>query len=206
MGSDELWQAATKALTDALVTSNAQFTIKEGEGAFYGPKIEVVIQDSMGRKWQCGTIQVDFFQPENFDLWYVTAQGTKQRPVIIHQAIFGSLERFFAIILEHYKGNLPFWLSPVQIKILTVTDAQKTYATELYHDLKKHGVRVELDTTSDPLSGQIKTAQQDRVPWMLIIGKKEAEAQTVTIRYHDGKQEPAVSLELLHKKIQDQSL
>ncbi len=206
MGSDILWENATKALTDALEKSNAQYTVKAGEGAFYGPKIEVVIQDSMGRSWQCGTIQVDFFQPQNFDLSYVTAQGTKQRPVIIHQAIFGSLERFFAIILEHYKGNLPFWLAPVQIKILTVTDAQKPYATQLYHTLKKTGVRVELDSSSDPLSGQIKTAQQDRIPWMLIIGKKEAESQTVTVRYHDGKQEPAVLLENLYKKIQESSL
>ncbi len=206
MGSDALWETATKALTDALVTSNAKYTIKEGEGAFYGPKIEVVIQDSMGRKWQCGTIQVDFFQPENFDLSYVTAQGTKQRPVIIHQAIFGSLERFFAIILEHYKGNLPYWLAPVQIKILTVTDAQKEYATELYQDLKARGVRVELDATSDPLSGKIKSAQLEKIPWMLVIGKKEAEARTVTIRYQDGKQEPAVSLDNLYTKIQEEAL
>lgn len=201
MGSDALWETATNALTDALVKSNAKYTIKAGEGAFYGPKIEVVIQDSMGRKWQCGTIQVDFFQPENFDLSYVTAQGTKERPVIIHQAIFGSLERFFAIVLEHYKGNLPFWLAPVQMRLLTVTDAQNEYATQLYHELKKSGVRVEIDTSSDPLGGKIKNAQQDKIPWMLVIGKKEAEAQTVTIRHQDGKQEPAVSLELLHQKI-----
>ncbi len=206
MGSDALWETATKALTDALVQSHAKYTIKEGEGAFYGPKIEVVIQDSMGRKWQCGTIQVDFFQPENFDLSYVTPQGTKQRPVIIHQAIFGSLERFFAIILEHYKGNLPYWLAPVQIKILTITDAQKPFATELYNELKARGVRVELDISSDPLSGQIKNAQLEKVPWMLIIGKKEAEARTVTIRYLDGKQEPSVSLENLYTKIQEQAL
>ncbi|MBY0109823.1 MAG: threonine--tRNA ligase [Candidatus Babeliaceae bacterium] len=206
MGSQALWQTATQALTDALVASHAKYTIKEGEGAFYGPKIEVVIQDSMGRNWQCGTIQVDFFQPENFDLSYVTNQGSKQRPVIIHQAIFGSLERFFAIILEHYKGNLPYWLAPVQIKILTVTDGQKPFAIELYNDLKARGVRVEIDETSDPLSGQIKSAQLEKIPWMLVVGKKEAEARTVTIRYLDGKQEPAISLENLHKKIQEQAL
>ncbi len=206
MGSDALWQTATKALTDALDESGASYVIKEGEGAFYGPKIEVVIQDSMGRSWQCGTIQVDFFQPENFDLSYITAQGTKERPVIIHQAIFGSLERFFAIILEHYKGNLPFFLAPVQAAIVTVTDAQKEYATHLYHELKKRGVRVELNKTSDPLSGQIKTAQQDRIPWMLVIGKKEVEAGTVTLRYHNGIQLPGITLDDLYKKIHEETL
>jgi len=160
----------------------------------------------MSRKWQCGTIQVDFFQPENFDISYVTAQGTRQRPVIIHQAIFGSLERFFAIILEHYKGNLPFWLAPVQAKILTITDAQKDGAAQLYRDLKERGLRVELDETSDPLAGKIKSAQLEKVPWMLIIGKKEAESNTVTIRHHDGKQEPGVSRENLYIKIQEHSL
>lgn len=206
MGSDALWQTATKALTDALDESGASYAIKEGEGAFYGPKIEVVIQDSMGRSWQCGTIQVDFFQPENFDLSYITAQGIKERPVIIHQAIFGSLERFFAIILEHYKGNLPFFLAPIQATIVTVTDAQKEYATHLYHELKKRGVRVELNKTSDPLSGQIKTAQQDRIPWILVIGKKEVEAGTVTLRYQNGTQLPGITLDDLYKKIHEETL
>lgn len=205
MGSPELWATATQALTQALVTSGVTYTIKEGEGAFYGPKIEVVIQDSMGRNWQCGTIQVDFFQPENFDLSYVSSQGVKERPVIIHQAIFGSLERFFAILLEHYKGNLPFFLAPVQIKILTVTDAQKEYARTLLTQLKNMGIYAELDETSDPLSGQIKTAQQEKIPWMLIIGKKEAENGTVTLRHHDGKQEGPLDLEALYAKIREHS-
>ena len=115
MGSDELWEKATNALKHALEKQKIKYTISAGEGAFYGPKIEFRIKDSMGREWQCGTIQVDFFQPENFDLSYIAPSGTKERPVMIHQAIYGSLERFFAILLEHYKGNLPFWLAPTQI-------------------------------------------------------------------------------------------
>ncbi len=206
MGSDDLWQTATQALTQALDKSNASYGIKEGEGAFYGPKIEVVIQDSMGRNWQCGTIQVDFFQPENFDITYINALGLKQRPVIIHQAIFGSLERFFAIILEHCKGNLPFFLAPVQIKILTITDAQKPYAQTLYQALKKRSVRVEVDMSSDPLAGQIKNAQHERIPLMLVVGKREMETQTVALRYQDGRQEPALSWENFFKKIDENLL
>ncbi len=206
MGSDDLWQTATQALTQALDKSHASYGIKEGEGAFYGPKIEVVIQDSMGRNWQCGTIQVDFFQPENFDITYINALGLKQRPVIIHQAIFGSLERFFAIILEHCKGNLPFFLAPVQIKILTITDAQKPYAQTLYQALKKRSVRVEVDMSSDPLAGQIKNAQHERIPLMLVVGKREMETQTVALRYQDGRQEPALSWENFFKKIDENLL
>jgi threonyl-tRNA synthetase len=204
IGSDELWDRAINALKVALEKANLPFTIQEGEGAFYGPKIDFQIQDSMERVWQCSTIQVDFFQPENFDLTYVTPEGTKARPVAIHRAIFGSFERFFGILLEHYKGKLPFWLAPVQVKILTITDDQKEYARAALNVLAQHGVSVELDTSSDPLAGQIKTAQLQRVPWMLIIGKKEAEKGTYTLRYLDGKQEFGLSLEQLLAKVEDE--
>lgn len=197
MGSDELWDIATNALKNALTQTGTPFTVKEGEGAFYGPKIEVVIQDSMKREWQCGTIQVDFFQSENFDLSYVTSKGTFDRPVIIHQAIYGSLERFFAILLEHFKGHLPFWLAPVQGRILTITDAQKPYAESILKVFKDHGIRFEIDQSSDPLSGKIKTAQLDKIPWMLVIGNKEVENNTVTLRHSDGRQEQGVSVEKL---------
>ena len=201
--NDELWQQATNALIKSLEDNNKTYTIKEGEGAFYGPKIEIVINDSMGRSWQCGTIQVDFFQAENFDLSYVSAAGTRERPVIIHQAIFGSLERFFAILLEHYKGNLPFWLAPEQIRICTITDAQQEYANTLYHKLKALGVRVSCDKTSDPLAGKIKSAQLDKVPWMLVLGQKEVDNNTITLRYATGKQEFGLSLEALENKIHE---
>jgi len=201
MGDDRLWERATNALIDALKSENIPYTIHPGEGAFYGPKIEFRIEDSMGRQWQCGTIQVDFFQPENFDLSYITPQGTKERPVMIHRAIYGSFERFLGILLEHYKGKLPFWLAPLQIRILTITDDQKAHAQSLKEQLTKHGVSVDVDETSDPLSGQIKRAQLERIPWMFVIGKKEVENNTITIRYGDGKQEFGLTLEQVLEKI-----
>ena len=172
MGSEELWNQATDALYNALKKAGVPYEVAEGEGAFYGPKIEFHIQDSLGRSWQCGTVQIDFFQSENFDLNYVTSQGTKERPVIIHRAIYGSFERFLGIVIEHFKGNLPFWLAPVQARVLTITDEQKEHARTIAAALKNQGVRIEVDESSDPLSGQIKSAQLEKIPWMLIVGKK----------------------------------
>lgn len=200
MGSDELWNQATSALEDGLKKESIPYEIQEGEGAFYGPKIEFHIKDSMDRSWQCGTIQVDFFQPENFDLSYVASSGKKERPVIIHRAIYGSLERFFGVLVEHFKGNLPFWLSPVQIKVLTITDEQKVYAQAITQKLKDAGLRVEMDESSDPISGKIKTAQLEKTPWMIIVGQKECENNTVTIRHRDGKQEFNVTIDTLIAK------
>jgi len=201
IGSDELWEKAIQALKNALDSSGRPYAIKEGEGAFYGPKIDIDIEDSMGRHWQCGTVQVDFFQPENFDISYVAASGKKERPVIIHQAIYGSLERFFAIVLEHFKGNLPFWLAPIQARILTITDEQKEYAHTIYNLLKQAGVRVEIDLTSDPLAGQIKSAQLEKIPLMVVIGKKEMAQEQVTLRHRDGKQEMGITLPALLEKV-----
>lgn len=189
MGSDDLWDSATKALETALTKLGKKYTIYPGEGAFYGPKIEFGIEDSLKRVWQCGTIQIDLCNPDNFDLTYVTPEGTKDRPVILHRAIYGSFERFFGILLEHYKGKLPFWLAPVQARILTITDEQKEYARVIMNDLLDADIRVELDESSDPISGQIKRAQHDRIAWMIVIGKKEVENNTLTLRYLDGKQE-----------------
>ena len=200
MGSDALWNKATDALKNALNKAERPFEIYEGEGAFYGPKIEFGIEDSMGRTWQCGTVQVDFFQAENFDLSYVTSDGTKARPVMIHRAIYGSFERFFAILLEHYKGKLPFWLAPVQAKVLTITDEQKEYANKILNRLKISGIRTIMDTSSDPISGQIKKAQLQRIPWMLVVGKKEVANNTITIRYLDGKQEFGLTMEQVLEK------
>ncbi len=195
MGSDELWETATNALKNALDKAGKSYAIYEGEGAFYGPKVEFGLQDSLQRVWQCGTIQVDFFLPENFDLTYISSQGTKERPVMLHRAIYGSFERFFGIILEHFKGRLPFWLSPVQVKILTITDDQKVYAQEIADALLSANIRVEIDMSSDQISGQIKRTQLERVPWMFVLGKKEAENKTITLRDLDGKQEFGLKLE-----------
>lgn len=200
MGSDAQWTIAIDALKNALNTVGITYEIAEGEGAFYGPKIEFHILDSMKRSWQCGTIQIDFNQPENFDLSYVASSGAKERPVMIHRAIYGSLERFFAILLEHHKGHLPFWLAPIQARILTITDEQLEYAKTILAALKKAGIRTELDLSSDPLSGKIKTAQLDKIPWMLVLGKKEAEQSTITLRHTDGKQEFGLTLQSLLDK------
>lgn len=204
MGSDELWTKATNALSNALKNAEIPFTINEGDGAFYGPKIEFAIKDSMGRSWQCGTVQLDFFMPENFDLSYVASGGAKERPVMIHRAIYGSFERFFGMLLEHLKGNLPFWLAPVQIKILTITDEQKPYATTVMESLKAAGIRVEMDHSHDQISGQIKSAQLEKIPWMIVIGKKEVEQNTLTLRYLDGKQEFGLTLDAVLAKAREQ--
>lgn len=201
MGSDELWDIAIKGLENALKRAGKSYNIYPGEGAFYGPKIEIGIEDSLKRVWQCGTMQIDFFQAENFDLSYISSEGVKERPVILHRTIYGSLERFLGITLEHFKGRLPFWLSPVQMKILTITDEQKEYALQIMNQLFDHGVRVEIDNSSDPIAGQIKRAQLERVPLMVVIGKKEVENKTVTLRDLDGKQEFGVSFDALLQKI-----
>jgi len=200
MGSDDLWEKATSALKNALDKEKVEYTVNEGDGAFYGPKIDFIIRDSMEREWQCSTIQADFFLPENFDLTYVASGGEKKRPVMIHRAIYGSFERFFAILLEHYKGKLPLWLAPIQARILTITDDQKPYATELLEKLKAHGLRAELDNSGEQISAQIKTAQLAKIPWMLVIGKKEVENNTITVRYLNGKQEFGVTLDTLLNK------
>jgi threonyl-tRNA synthetase len=200
MGSDEVWRHTTQALKDALAKANIDYIINEGDGAFYGPKIDMSIEDSMGRKWQCGTIQLDFFQPENFDLSYISSAGTKERPVIIHRAIYGSLERFFGILLEHTKGKLPFWLAPVQARVLTITSQLMPYAQQIMTACKQAGLQVELDESGDPISGQIKRAQLERIPWMLVLGKKELENNTITLRTLDGTQEFGLTLEQLLQK------
>ncbi len=203
LGTAAYWQKATSALTNALDQANVPYEIQEGEGAFYGPKIEFHIEDSMGRTWQCSTVQVDFFQPERFDLSYVAPSGKKERPVLIHRAVYGSLERFFGILIEHFKGNLPFWIAPVQMKLLTITDEQRPYATQILEELSKHDIRATFDESSDPIAGKIKTAQLEKVPWMLVLGPKEVENNTITLRYRNGKQEFGLSLKDLIDKAND---
>ena len=203
MGDPKLWEKATNALKTALEDAKIKYEIEEGGGAFYGPKIDIHIKDSMGRSWQLGTIQVDFFMPQNFDLSYINNEGKKERPIMLHRAIYGSFERFLGILLEHYKGKLPFWLAPVQIKVLTISDEQLSYAQKVVDTLKEAGLRTELFESSDPLQAKIKTAQMEQVPWMLVIGNKEIENNTVMLRHRDGKQEQGLSIEQLIKKTQE---
>ncbi|MCB9492993.1 MAG: threonine--tRNA ligase [Epsilonproteobacteria bacterium] len=195
IGSDEVWEKATNALKGALEKSGMDYKVQEGEGAFYGPKIEMKIHDAMGREWQCGTIQVDFVQADNFELEYIDSDQSRKKPVIIHRALLGSVERFMGILLEHYKGHLPFWLSPLQVRVLTITDQQVEYAQAVCKKLRAAGIRAELDRSGDQISAQVRRAQVDKVPWMLVIGKKEVEQNTVTLRHTDGKQEFGQTLE-----------
>jgi threonyl-tRNA synthetase len=205
MGSDESWEIATNALKKALERAGIAYEIYEGEGAFYGPKIEFRVADSMNRMWQCSTVQVDFSMPDKFDLTFIAPSGKPERPVMIHRAIYGSIERFFGILLEHYKGNLPFWLAPVQVKLLTITDEQKEYATKLIGELEDANIRVEMDESSDPISGKVKRAQLEHVPWMLVIGKNEVANNTITLRYRDGKQEPGLAREAFFAKAREEN-
>ena len=195
MGSDENWQKATDGLRSALEKQGLQYEVDEGGGAFYGPKIDIKILDAMGREWQCGTCQIDFNQPENFKLEYVDADQSRKRPVIIHVALYGSIERFLGILLEHFKGHLPFWLAPVQVRVLKITDGQADYANSVAEKLIAAGLRIELDHTGDQISAQIRRAQVDKVPWMIVLGKKEQEQNTVTLRLADGTQEFGLTVE-----------
>lgn len=201
IGSEEYWQKATDALKNALAAANIDYILQEGDGAFYGPKIDIKIEDAMGREWQCGTIQVDFFQPQNFNCEFIKADQTRETPVVLHRAIFGSIERFLGVITEHFKGHFPFWLAPVQMRILTITDDQKEYARELQAKLLSLGFRVEIDEhQGDKISGQIKRAQLEKLPWMLVLGKQEAANKTVTLRHSNGEQEAGLTIEQLIEK------
>jgi threonyl-tRNA synthetase len=187
IGSDEDWERATKALLGALNDSGRPFEINEGDGAFYGPKIDIKLRDALDRRWQCATIQCDFTLPERFDLTYIDADGEKKRPVMVHRVILGAIERFIGVLIEHFAGNFPVWLSPVQAVVLTVTDSQTPYAKEVFNTLRQAGVRVQHDFRNEKLGFKIREAQLQKIPYMLVIGDKEMEAGLVTPRFRDGK-------------------
>ena len=182
MGSDEEWATAENALKKALEHENMEYVINEGDGAFYGPKIDFHIKDSLGRDWQCGTIQLDFQMPERFDLTYIGQDGEKHRPVMLHRVVFGSIERFIGVLIEHYAGAFPTWLAPVQVKILTISDKQKAYANKIVEKLMNEGIRVELDDREEKIGYKIREAQLQKIPYMLIVGDKEVETNTVGVR------------------------
>lgn len=182
MGSDESWETATKALKDALDERGMVYKINEGDGAFYGPKIDFHLKDSIGRTWQCGTIQLDMQMPERFDLTYVGEDGQKHRPVMIHRVAYGSMERFIGILIEHYAGAFPAWIAPVQVKILPITDRHVEYAKKLAAVLKDKEVRVELDDRNEKIGYKIREGQVNKIPYMLVVGDKEAENGSVAVR------------------------
>ena len=182
MGSDEVWEVATAALKQALDERGMPYKINPGDGAFYGPKIDFHLKDSIGRTWQCGTIQLDMLMPERFDLTYIGEDGQRHRPVMIHRVAFGSMERFIGILIEHYAGAFPAWIAPVQVKILPITDRNVEYAKKLAADLKELDVRVEVDERSEKIGYKIREAQMEKVPFMLVLGDKEQEAGAVAVR------------------------
>ncbi|HHW56025.1 MAG: threonine--tRNA ligase [bacterium] len=182
MGSEEDWENATQALREALEEKGIEYKVNEGDGAFYGPKIDFHLKDCLGRTWQCGTIQLDFQMPERFELEYTGEDGEKHRPVMIHRTCLGSIERFIGILIEHYAGAFPTWLAPVQVKILPITDRHLDYCRQLAEEYKEHGIRVEVDERNEKVGYKIREAQLNKIPYMLIVGDKEVEEGTVSVR------------------------
>ena len=202
MGSDEDWEAATNGLKKALEMLGLPYTINEGDGAFYGPKIDFHLEDTLGRTWQCGTIQLDFQMPQNFDLEYTDENNEKKRPIMVHRVCYGSIERFIGIITEHFAGKFPVWLAPTQAKVLLVSDKAADHGHKVYEALRAAGIRTELDERNEKIGYMIREAQVvDRVPYMVIVGQKEAEEGNVSIRYRDTAATETMSLEAFLEKI-----
>lgn len=185
MGSDEDWEMATNGLRRALEDMGMDYIVNEGDGAFYGPKIDFHLRDSLGRTWQCGTIQLDFQLPQRFELEYTDKDGQKKRPIMLHRVCFGSIERFIGILIEHFAGKFPLWLSPVQVKVIPVSEKSMDYANGVYEKLKAAGIRTELDNKDEKVGYKIRQAQLEKVPYMLVLGEKEAAAGTITVRSRD---------------------
>ncbi len=194
IGSDEAWEMATNALKKALADKQVPYEINEGDGAFYGPKIDVKLKDALGRRWQCSTIQCDFPLPERFDLTYIDHDGQKKRPVMLHRTIFGSIERFIGILIEHFAGAFPIWLAPEQVRILTVTSRADDFAIKARAALRKAGLRAEADLRNEKLGYKIREAQLQKTPFMLVLGDKEVEAEAVAVRKRGGEDLGVMSL------------
>ena len=202
MGSDEDWELATSALKRALDELKIDYEINEGDGAFYGPKIDFHLTDSIGRTWQCGTIQLDFQMPQRFELEYVGEDGQKHRTIMIHRAIFGSIERFIGILIEHFAGKFPLWIAPIQVKILPITDRTVTYAEDVAKKLAENGLRCEIDKRSEKIGYKIREAKMSKVPYILVVGDREAEEGTVNVNKRDVEEKSTVSIaEFIEKAV-----
>ncbi len=195
MGEDHLWEVAENALKSSLEKAGVDYELNEGDGAFYGPKIDFYIKDALGRKWQCGTMQIDFQMPQSFELEYEGADGKPHRPIVLHRALFGSVERFFAILIEHYAGTFPTWLSPIQVAILPVSDKFCDYANDVSEQLKGLGVRVSIDDSNESLGKKIRNAEMKRTPYMLVVGEKEVAEKGVAVRNYETKDQTEMKLE-----------
>ena len=185
MGSDEDWEIAIQSLKDALDSKDFDYTINEGDGAFYGPKIDFHLEDAIGRTWQCGTIQLDFQMPERFELTYIDSDGEKKRPVMVHRAILGSMERFIGILIEHFAGKFPTWLAPIQIKILPISDKFNNNAYELQKKFMDNGIRSQVDDRAEKIGFKIREAQLAKTPYSIILGEKEVNEDNVSVRKRD---------------------
>jgi len=190
IGSIEVWNKAEEALADACTKAGHEFKVNPGDGAFYGPKLDFKLRDSMGRIWQCGTIQLDMNLPERFDLHYINDQGEKVRPIMLHRALFGSLERFIGILIENYAGKLPMWLMPTQCVVAPITSEADDYAREVYEELKKRGIRAEIDLRNEKINLKVREHSLQKVPALFVVGAREAADRTVAIRRlgSDGQQ------------------
>ncbi|NDA15445.1 MAG: threonine--tRNA ligase, partial [Gammaproteobacteria bacterium] len=203
VGEDALWDRAEKALADALEEKNIPYTVQPGEGAFYGPKHEFVLRDSIGRRWQCGTIQVDFSMPGRLGASYVAEDGSKKVPVMIHRAILGSLERFIGILIEDTEGKLPFWLAPVQAILLNITDKQSEFVLDTEKRLKKQGLRVESDLRNEKIGYKIRQSTLRRIPYLLVVGDREKAEGTVAVRTREGQDLGTIAVSELHQQLPD---
>ena len=210
IGTKEDWDVATAALADAITSIGKEYIINEGDGAFYGPKLDFHVQDSLGRTWQCGTIQLDYQLPGRFDLEYTGSDGEKHTPVMIHRVVFGSVERFLGIITEHFGGAFPVWLAPVQVRVMNITDRSAEYAEDVVAKLKAQGVRAEVDLRNEKIGYKIREAQGQKIPYMLVVGDKEVENGTVSVRTRSGGDKGSISLdefaETITKQIRDREL
>jgi threonyl-tRNA synthetase len=204
IGSDEDWERATGALMRALQDSGREFAVNEGDGAFYGPKIDIKLKDALDRRWQCATIQCDFTLPERFDLSYVGADGEKHRPVMLHRVILGAIERFIGVLIEHYAGSFPLWISPVQAVVLNVTDNQAEYAENVWRQLREAGLRVGKDLRNEKLGFKIREAQVGKIPYMLVVGDQEKENGTVAPRFRSGQNLEAMKIDDFVRFVQDE--
>jgi threonyl-tRNA synthetase len=210
MGSIEMWDKATSILERALQKKGIEFRVNEGDGAFYGPKIDFHLEDCLGRSWQCGTIQLDFQMPEKFDLTYIGEDGAKHRPVVIHRVVYGSMERLLALLIEHYGGAFPVWLAPVQVTVIPVTERSHDYARQIYDQLSKEGLRVTFDSRNEKVGYKIREAQIKKIPYMLVVGDREAESGQVAVRHRDrgdlGAESPVNFIDKLKMEISEKSI
>nr|WP_269844220.1 threonine--tRNA ligase [Rappaport israeli] len=195
VGEDSLWDEAENALKEALEEQGLTFTLQPGEGAFYGPKIEFTLKDSIGRRWQCGTVQLDFSMPGRLGAQYIDEKGEKQTPVMIHRAILGSLERFIGMLIEQYAGWLPVWLAPIQAVVMPITDKQSDYVSEVYQKLLENNIRCEKDLRNEKISYKIREHTLQRIPYLLVAGEREKEQNTLSVRTREGKELGVLSID-----------